>query len=120
MNIKVKNELAKKRRFRVRNKVSGTAERPRLSVCFTNKHVYAQAIDDTVGKTLVSICTTSKDVKADKVLPNVAGATLLGKKFGEKLKGAKIEAVVFDKGSRRYHGAVKSFADAVRETGINF
>ena len=120
MKLLKKKILEQKRRWRVRNKVAGTAERPRLSVCFSNKHIYAQCIDDKAGKTLVSLCTTAKEVAGEKILPNVAGAKALGEKFGAKLKGAGIEAVVFDRGSRRYHGGVKSFADAVRSTGINF
>ena len=69
---------------------------------------------------LAAVCTTSKDLKGEKLLPNVAGAQVVGTKMGEKLKAAGISAVVFDRGARRYHGAVKSFADAVRATGINF
>ena len=61
----------------MRNKVAGTPERPRLSVCFSNKHIYAQCIDDTVGKTLVALCTTSKELNGEKILPNVAGAQAL-------------------------------------------
>ena len=114
-----KKVLEQKRRWRLRRKISGTSERPRLSLCLSNKHVYAQCIDDTAGKTLAAVCTTSKDLKGEKLLPNVAGAQVVGTKMGEKLKAAGISAVVFDS-ARRYHGAVKSFADAVRATGINF
>lgn len=120
MKVLKKKQLAQKRRWRVRNKVSGTPERPRLSVCFSNKHIYAQCIDDSAGKTLAAVCTTSKELKGQKLLPNVAGAQAVGEKMGEKLKAAGVSAVVFDRGARRYHGAVKSFADAVRATGINF
>ena len=109
-----KKVLEQKRRWRLRRKIAGTSERPRLSLC------YAQCIDDTAGKTLAAVCTTSKDLKGEKLLPNVAGAQVVGTKMGEKLKAAGISAVVFDRGARRYHGAVKSFADAVRATGINF
>ena len=114
-----KKVLEQKRRWRLRRKIAGTSERPRLSLCLSNKHVYAQCIDDTAGKTLAAVCTTSKDLKGEKLLPNVAGAQVVGTKMGEKLKAAGISAVVFDRGARRYHGAVKSFADAVRATGIN-
>ena len=120
MKVLKKKQLAQKRRWRVRNKVSGTPERPRLSVCFPNKHIYAQCIDDTVGKTVVALCTTSEELNGEKILPNVAGAQTLGAKFGDKLKAAGVSAVVFDRGSRTYHGCVKSFADAVRAAGINF
>ena len=77
----------------MRNKIAGTPERPRLSVCFSNKHIYAQCIDDTVGKTLVALCTTSKELNGEKILPNVAGAQALGVKFGDKLKSAGVSAV---------------------------
>lgn len=120
MKFLEKKILEQKRHWRVRRKVSGTAERPRLSVCFSNKHVYAQCIDDTIGKTLAAICTTSKELKGEKILPNIAGAKALGEKMGEKLKASNISAIVLDRGSRRYHGCVKSFAEALRSTGINF
>ncbi len=120
MKLETKKNLEQKRHWRVRRKVRGTSERPRLSVCFSNKHIYAQCIDDKQGKTLVALCTTSKELNGEKILPNVAGSKALGEKFGAKLKGAGVEAVVFDRGSRRYHGCVKTFADAVRSTGINF
>jgi len=115
-----KKILEQKRHWRLCNKISGTSARPRLSVRFTNKHIYAQCIDDTVGKTLASECSTSKELKGEKILPNIAGAQALGVKLGEKLKAAGITAIVFDRGARRYHGTVKSFADAVRSTGIDF
>jgi len=120
MKLEKKLDLQQKRRWRVRSKVSGTAERPRLSVCFTNKHIYAQAINDYVGKTLVSLTSLSKELGGAKVLANGEGATLLGTKIGEKLKTAGITAVVLDRGPRQYHGCVKIFAEAVRATGINF
>ncbi len=120
MKFLKKKILEQKRRWRVRNKVSGTEARPRLSLCLSNKHIYAQAIDDHAGKTLVALCSTSKELAGEKLLPNVEGAKALGEKFGAKLKAAGIDAVVFDRGPRRYHGVVKSFADAVRSTGINF
>ena len=112
--------LAQKRRFRVRNRIVGTAERPRLVVRFSNKHISAQCIDDREGKTLVSLTSLSKELSGEKILANVAGAVALGSKLGEKMKSAGITAAVLDRGSRRYHGCVKSFADAVREAGINF
>ncbi len=120
MKLEKKKMLAQKRRWRVRNRISGTAERPRLVVRFSNRHVSAQCIDDTVGKTLVSLCSLSKELGGEKVLANVAGAVAIGSKLGAKMKAAGISAAVLDRGSRRYHGCVKSFADAVREAGINF
>ena len=120
MKLEKKKMLARKRRWRVRNRVSGTAERPRLAVRFTNKHISAQCIDDREGKTLVSLTSMSKEIAGDKLGSNMAGAVALGSKIGEKIKAAGIGAVVLDRGARRYTGCVKGFADAVREAGINF
>jgi len=109
-----------KRRWRIRKKATGTALRPRLTVTFTNQHIHAQIIDDEAQKTLVSASTLAKDVRDDKLKPNVEGSSKLGKMLGEKAKGAGIEKVVFDRAGRRYHGCVKAFADAAREAGLNF
>jgi len=119
ISIKKRN-LALKRRRRVRRKVIGTAERPRLNLRLSNQHIYAQIIDDTEGKTLLAVTSLSKDVRDQKLKPNTNGAIELGKLIGEKAKAANIEQVVFDRGGRRYHGVVKSFADAAREAGIQF
>ena len=118
--IKHKTLLRQKRVWRIRKKVAGTAERPRLCVSFTNKHVYAQAIDDEAGKTLVSVSSLSKDLKADKLSANRESAVKLGKAFADKAKAAGVETVVFDRHGRPYHGRVKDFAEAVREAGIQF
>lgn len=115
-----KRTLLAKRRMRIRKSVIGSAARPRLSVKFTNQHIYAQAIDDASGKTLAAAATTQKDIKEQKVLPNIAGATTLGKLFAERAKAAGITAVIFDRGGRRYHGTVKAFADAARQSGLTF
>lgn len=115
-----KQTLLAKRRMRIRKLVIGTAERPRLSVKFTNLHIYAQAIDDAAGKTLAAAATTQKEVREKGVRPNVAGATVLGKLFAERAKAAGISAVVFDRGGRRFHGTVKAFAEAARQSGLSF
>lgn len=115
-----KLKLAQKRHWRIRKKINGTAERPRLSVKFTHLHIYAQAIDDATGRTLVAGATTQKVFRDLKLRPNTAGAGTFGKQVGEKIKAAGISAIVFDRGSRRYHGTVKAFADAVRAEGIQF
>ncbi len=120
MKLEKKKELLQKRRWRIRKKVVGSAERPRLTVHFSNKHIYAQCIDDASGKTLVYLSTNGKDLIDQKLRPNIAGATKLGKVVGEKAKGAGIETVVFDRGGRLYHGCVKAFADAAREAGLKF
>lgn len=115
-----KQTLLAKRRLRIRKLVVGTAERPRLSVKFTNLHIYAQAIDDTTGRTLASASTTQKELKEKAVRPNVAGATTFGTLFAERAKAAGINAVVFDRGGRRFHGTVKAFAQAARQSGLSF
>lgn len=112
--------LRRKRIWRIRKKVSGTSERPRLCVSFTNKHVYAQAIDDEAGRTLLTISSLAKDLKERKLSANRASAEELGKAFAEKAKAAGINRVVFDRHGRPYHGRVKAFAEAAREGGIEF
>ena len=105
---------------RVRKKVSGTTERPRLTVSFTGQHIYAQIIDDSTSKTLVAVNTTEKALAGKKILPNVQGATQVGSMIAERAKDKKIDAVVFDRGGLQYHGKVKALADAAREGGLNF
>lgn len=119
MRIDKKNNLAKKRHYRVRKKVRGSAERPRLSLKLTNKHLYAQCIDDDLGVTLVflsSLSSRKNNKDAVLVMPNVDGAKSLGKQFGELAKAKGVKEIVFDRGSRRYHGVVKAFAEAARES----
>ncbi len=120
MKLDKKKELLQKRRWRIRKKVSGTTERPRLSVHFSNKHIYAQCIDDEAGKTLLYVSSLDKDLRDQNLRATVTGATELGKMIGERAKAAGTERVVFDRGGRRYHGCVKAFADAAREAGLNF
>lgn len=120
MKIQKKNDLRQKRVWRLRKKVIGSAERPRLSVHFSNKHIYAQAINDEQGTTLVFKSTLSKDLRPQSLAANNAGAEALGKVFGEVAKKSGISKVVFDRNGRRYHGCVKTFADAAREAGLEF
>lgn len=118
MNLKRKLKVLAKRKYRVRKNISGTQEKPRLSVCFSNKHIYAQCINDDKGITICSLSTISKEFNQKNTSPNVATATALGKDFGVKAKTLGIEKVVFDRGSKRFHGAIKAFADAARESII--
>lgn len=119
-SLKQKKILRQKRIWRIRKKIAGTAERPRLCVSFSNKHIYAQAIDDAAGKTLVSVSSLAKDLKGENLSANRESAVKLGKAFAEKAKEAKLTTVVFDRHGRPYHGRVKEFAEAVREGGIQF
>ncbi len=101
---------------RIRKKLSGTAERPRLAVYFSNQHVYAQVIDDTKGVTLCSACTKNLDLAK----ANVETAAKVGSLVAERALAAGITEVVFDRGGFIYHGKVKSLADAAREAGLKF
>ena len=111
----------KLRHIRLRKKVSGTPQRPRLSVHFSGQHIYAQVIDDAIGKTIAAVSTTEKDFRDDKATrPNVATAIKVGKLVAERAKGKNVEQVVFDRGGYIYHGKVKALADAAREGGLQF
>jgi len=103
---------------RIRRKVSGTAERPRLAVHYSNQHIYAQVIDDAAGRTLASASTMDKSF--EKASSNIESAQKVGALIAERAKGANISAVVFDRGGHLYHGKVKALADAAREAGLQF
>ncbi|MEM0967518.1 MAG: 50S ribosomal protein L18 [Verrucomicrobiota bacterium] len=118
MKLAKKKKLAQNRRWRIRKKISGTAERPRLTVCFSNKHIYAQCIDDVEGKTLVYVSSLTKDGEGSK--PNIEGARALGEKVASLASEKGIESVVFDRAGRLYHGCVKAFAESARENGLKF
>jgi len=115
-----KASLLQKRRWRIRKKVTGTAARPRLCVRFSTKHIYAQAINDDSGSTLVFLGTLDPELRKKKLQANLAGAKALGVAFATKAKAAGIASVVFDRSGARYHGKVKQFADAAREGGLVF
>ncbi len=110
-----------KKHDRMRNRFSGTAERPRLAVFRSNNHIYAQIIDDTVGNTLVAASTMEKEVK-DSVekTNNVEAAKAVGTAIAKKALDKGITAVVFDRGGFIYHGKIQALADAAREAGLQF
>ncbi len=109
------------RHTRIRKKVSGTSERPRLAVHFSGQHIYAQVIDDIAGQTLVAVQTTEKSMKEEKgIRPNCASAEKVGKLVAERSLGKNINKVVFDRGGARYHGKVKALAEAARAGGLQF
>ena len=136
MRTEKKQKLAQLRRWRVRRKVCGTKERPRMSVCFTNKNIHVQFIDDATGVTLAAVSTTGKAVPdRDQLAANVAGAKLIGKLAAETALAKGIKAVVFDRGDARYHrsenkgkdgkpvlvfGKLASLAEAARAAGLKF
>ena len=118
---KSKSEIRKKKHLRQRNRYSGTAERPRLAVFRSNNHMYAQIIDDTVGKTLVSASTMDKEVKAAiSKTKDIEAAKTVGTFIGQRALANGIDTVVFDRGGFLYTGKVAALADAAREAGLKF
>ena len=109
-----------RRQQRVRKRLAGTPERPRLAVFRSSKHIYAQIIDDVGGKTLASACSLDEGVNGGQNGGNKAAATLVGKAVAERAKGAGIDKVCFDRRSYKYHGRVQALADAAREAGLKF
>lgn len=113
-----RKEIRNRVHRRIRRKLRGTAERPRLAVHFSNTNVYAQLIDDDAGKTLVAASTLDKGV--DKKAANIEAAAKVGEMIAARAMASKIADVVFDRGGHRYHGKVKALADAAREKGLKF
>ena len=114
-----KNETRKKRHARVRSKITGTAERPRLNVFRSNKHIYAQLIDDTRGVTLVSASTLDQAFEGDSN-SNAEAAAKVGETVAKRAAEQGLKSVVFDRGGYLYHGRVKALAEAARENGLEF
>jgi len=122
VNVAKERQIARsKRQVRVRRKVRGSQERPRLCVFRSAKHIYAQIIEDVTGTTLVAVSTVTKDVGGDlKLSGNVEAAKLVGKKIAERALAKNITQVVFDRNGFLYHGRIKALADAAREAGLSF
>jgi large subunit ribosomal protein L18 len=121
VNKKSRKEVRVKKHMRIRNRFSGTAERPRLAVFRSNNHMYAQIIDDTVGNTLVSASTLESAVKQELTKTNnVDAAAYLGTVIGKRAVEKGITKVVFDRGGYIYQGKVAALADAAREAGLEF
>jgi large subunit ribosomal protein L18 len=119
-NIK-KAQRLQRRKWGIRKTLVGTPERPRLSVFRSDKHIYAQIIDDYTGKTLVAAGTTEKDVRGEAPNGgNVKAAVAVGKTIAERAKAAGVTKVAFDRGGRQYHGRIKALAEAAREAGLQF
>ena len=118
---KSRQKVRVKKHMKIRNRFSGTAERPRLAVFRSNNHMYAQIIDDTVGNTLVAASTVEKDVKAElEKTNNVEAAAYLGTVIAKRAIEKGIDTVVFDRGGYIYHGKVAALAEAAREAGLKF
>lgn len=121
MGGRTPRELRLRRHNRVRRRVSGTAERPRLSVYRSNVHIYAQVIDDSVGRTLAAASTVEKAL-AEQVseVAKIEQAKAVGKALAERAKAAGVTKVVYDRGGFKYHGRIQALADAARESGLEF
>jgi large subunit ribosomal protein L18 len=114
-----KAQARRRRHARVRKTVRGTADRPRVAVFRSSKHIYAQLIDDLAGRTIASASTVEADAKGASGA-TVAAAKAVGQRLGERAKAAGITAAVFDRGGFRYHGRVAAVADGAREAGLEF
>jgi large subunit ribosomal protein L18 len=116
-----KQRRLERRKWHVRSRIFGSTERPRLSVFRSDKHIYAQLIDDFTGKTLAAAASTIKDVRGDlKTGGNIAAAQRVGKEIAQRAKQIGVTKVAFDRGGRMYHGRVKALAEAAREGGLSF
>jgi large subunit ribosomal protein L18 len=121
MSVRTKQDVRQRLHDRIRKKLRGTPERPRLAVFRSGTHIYAQVIDDDAGKTLCAACSLDKDLKAKlKSGGNLAAAKEVGGLIASRAKEKGIAAVVFDRGGFQYHGRIKALADAAREAGLKF
>ena len=116
-----RRSIRRRIRYRIRRKVHGTSERPRLAVFRSGKHIYAQAIDDAAGRTVAQASTLDPEIRRD--VPgggNIAAASAVGGAIAERLKSSGVQSVVFDRGGHLFHGRVKALAEAVRSAGLKF
>jgi large subunit ribosomal protein L18 len=115
-------ERRKRRQFRIRKRVNGSAQRPRLSVFRSAKHIYVQAVDDLAGRTLAAASTGEKELRSSigKSTGNKTAAAAVGKAIAERLKKLGVDAAVFDRGGNRYAGRVQALAESAREAGLKF
>ena len=120
MNNVQKALLLQKRKWRIRKKVNGTAARPRLSVKFSSKHIYAQLVNDDAGTTVAFLSSLDESLRKQNIKSNLVGAKSLAVAFADKVKAVGVTSVVFDRNGRLYHGKVKVFADSLREAGLQF
>ena len=120
MRTEKKLKLRQLRRYRIRKKVTGTSQRPRMAVCFTAQNIHVQFIDDSAGKTIAAASTVGKKGVKREMGANVEGAKKLGTVAAKNALDKGIKEVVFDRGGTRYHGKIKALADAAREAGLKF
>lgn len=119
---KIKRMKRVRKKLRVRKKIVGTSERPRLAVFRSSKNIYAQLIDDIKNQTLAGVSTLSPDLKGElsQMKNRTSAAKLVGKSIAEKAKALKVKTVIFDRGAYLYHGRVKALAEGARENGLEF
>lgn len=121
MRTQKKQRLAQLRRWRIRKKIHGSVQRPRMAVCFANKNIHVQFIDDDAGVTLAAASTLAKSTPdRDQLMANVPSAKIIGALAAKAALDKGIKQVVFDRGGTRYHGKIKALADAAREAGLQF
>ncbi len=120
MSKLTKREARARRHRRLRRKVAGSAQIPRMSVCRSEKHLYVQFVDDTASRTLAAASTLDGEFKQSDHKRDLAGAAALGRMAAERARAANIKRVVFDRGGFQYHGRIKALADAAREAGLEF
>lgn len=120
MTLNKSTILLQKRRWRIRKKINGTSEKPRLVVTFSHQHIYAQCINDQTSSTIFALSSLSTALRSRSIKPNVSGAKVLGAIFGQQAKEIGIKQVVFDRAGKSYHGCVRAFADAARDSGLVF
>lgn len=115
-----KKKVRFKRKRRIRSRVNGTAERPRLAVFRSNQHIYVQLVDDVKASTMVSASTLEEELRAQKLRPTIDGAKTIGNLIAKRALAKNINEVVFDRGGYLYHGRIKALAEAAREGGLKF
>ncbi|MDE1155006.1 MAG: 50S ribosomal protein L18 [Acidobacteriaceae bacterium] len=120
INIPKRNEIRQRVHTRIRTKITGTTERPRLNVYRSLNHIYTQIIDDSTGTTLASASTVAKKGAEQAAGGNIEAAKNIGKLIAERAQAAGVKRVVFDRGGYLYHGRIKALADAAREAGLEF
>ncbi len=120
MALKSRKKLRHIRHMRIRQKIKGTSEIPRFSVYISGKHLYVQFVDDDAGHTLASLSTLDKEMRKKRVGLNCKGAEILGNAVAEKALSAGIKKVIFDRGGFKYHGRIKTLAEAARKCGLEF
>ncbi len=120
MPNRTRKQSRQRRHYRIRNRVVGTASKPRFCVYVSSKHLYVQIIDDDCGRTLAAISTLDRELQAENVRSNMSGATIVGQKAAARAIDAGVKTVVFDRAGFKYHGMVREIAESARKAGLEF